>query len=156
MPAHGSLPFRLVASSFGAIIMLGSACAGELNEVDGVAIKGYDAVAYFTDHRAVPGSDAFAASYQGVRFKFASASHRDSFVADPASYLPQYGGFCAYGTATGHKADIDPEAFSIIDGKLYLNYSQDVRATWAKDIPGYIVKADEQWPSVSQSTEVYR
>src|SRR5260370_35191068 len=138
MPAHGSLPFRLVASSFGAIVRLGSACEGELNEVDGVAIKGYEAVAYFTDHRAVPGSDAFTASYQGVRFKFASASHRDSFVADPASYLPQYGGFCAYATATGHKADIAPAAFSIIDRKLYLNYSQDLRATWPRDSPVYI------------------
>src|SRR5260370_41236012 len=117
MPAHGSLPFRLVASSFGAIVMLGSACAGELNEVDGVAIKGYDAVAYFTDHRAVPGSDAFAASYQGVRFNFASASHRDSFVADPAGYLPQYGGVSASRRPPRPKGDIAPPAFSIIHRK---------------------------------------
>src|SRR5690349_7357662 len=88
------------------------AMAASLNTIDGVAIKGYDPVAYFTDNKAEPGSDAFTAQYEGATFKFASAAHRDLFLADPAKYVPQYGGFCAYGTAEGHKADTDPEAFN--------------------------------------------
>src|SRR5260221_1253497 len=75
-------------------------------------------------NRAVPGSDAFTAQYEGATFKFASAEHRDAFIADPAKYAPQYGGFCAYCTAAGHKAVTNSEAFIIIDDKLYLNYSK--------------------------------
>jgi YHS domain-containing protein len=133
-----------------------AAFAGEINKVDGIAIKGYDPVAYFTDHQAVPGSEAITAEYDGATFKFASAAHRDAFVSNPAKYAPQFGGFCAYGTATGHKADIDPQAFTIVDEKLYLNYSGKVRTKWAEDIPGYIAKANKEWPTVSQSTDVIR
>ena len=140
-----------------AVALLSSAShAAGLNTTDGVAIKGYDPVAYFTDHAAVRGSDAFTAQYDGATFKFASAAHRDAFLADPAGYAPQYDGFCAYGTAEGHKADTDPEAFTVYQDHLYLNYSKGVAAKWRKDIPGYIVKADKNWPTVSQSTEVYR
>jgi len=134
--------------------LAGPAAAGTINDADGVAIKGYDPVAYFTDGRAVAGSLAFSARYEGATFLFASAEHRDAFVADPTRFAPQYGGFCAYGAAEGQKAVIDPEAFAIVGGKLYLNYSRSVQAKWAKNIPGYITKADRNWPSVSQTTDV--
>ena len=132
------------------------AVAGPVNEASGVAIKGHDPVAYFTDNAAVRGSDAFTAQHEGVAYKFATAANRDAFVANPAKYLPQYGGFCAFGTAEGYKADIDPRAFSIVEGKLYLNYNNDIRAKWQKDVPGYIGRADRNWPTVSKSTKVIR
>ncbi len=132
------------------------AFAGPINEVGGIAIKGYDPVAYFTDNAAVRGSDAFTAQHEGVTYRFATAANRDAFVANPARYVPQYGGFCAYGTAEGYKAVIDPQAFSIVDGKLYLNYNNDIRAKWQKDVPGYIIRGDKNWPAVSRTTKVHR
>jgi YHS domain-containing protein len=129
--------------------------AGNINDVGGAAIKGYDPVAYFTDNRAVPGSDAFTTQYDGATFKFASAEHRDAFLADPEKYLPQYGGFCAYGAAANAKAAIDPEAFTIVNGKLYLNHSKSVQAKWLEDVQGYIASANKNWPTLSQSTVVH-
>lgn len=113
-------------------------------------------MAYFTDNKPVKGSSAYTYVYDGAMYRFASDAHRKMFAADPAKYSPQFGGFCAYGTATGHKADIDPAAFTIVDGKLYLNYSKKVRDIWQKDEPGYIHKAGEAWPTVSQQTEIAR
>jgi YHS domain-containing protein len=136
------------------LLTLGVAQAGAVNEDHGVAIKGYDPVAYFTDNKPVKGSKAHSFVYEGVTYEFASAAHRKLFVADPEKYTPQFGGFCAYGTATGHKAVIDPAAFTIVDGKLYLNYNTKVRDVWQKDEPGYINKAKEAWPTVSQQTDV--
>jgi hypothetical protein len=151
------LTFRafLLAAAAG-LLLLAQAMAGTVNEQGGIAIKGYDPVAYFTDHQPVLGSPDFTAEYHGATFRFASAAHRDAFLADPDRYAPQYDGFCAYGAAEGHKADIDPAAFTVTEGKLFLNYNKDVRATWTKDIPGYVAKADRNWPTVSQSTEVIR
>jgi len=136
------------------LLAVGVARAGAVNEDHGVAIKGYDPVAYFTDNKPVKGSTAHRFAYQGATYEFASAAHRKLFVADPEKYVPQFGGFCAYGTATGHKAVIDPAAFSIVDGKLYLNYNSKVRDKWQQDEPGYIQKAKEAWPTISQQTEV--
>ncbi len=135
-------------------LWIGNAYAGSVNETDGIAIKGYDPVAYFTDHKPVKGAEAHRFAYKGVTYQFASEAHRKAFAADPSKYAPQFGGFCAYGTAAGHKADVDPAAFTIVDGKLYLNYSTQVRDTWRKDEPGYIQKAQAAWPTVSQQTEV--
>ncbi len=128
--------------------------AGEFYEKNGVALKGYDPVAYFQVHRPVAGSAQYTATYQGSRFKFASAANRDRFVAEPQRYAPQYAGFCAFGMAKGYKASIDPEAFTIVEGKLYLNYSPAVRVLWQQDIPGNIAKADQNWPQVRHSTKV--
>ena len=79
---------------------------------------------------------------------FASAASRDAFRAAPAKYAPQYGGYCAYGMASGYKAPIEPDAWTIVEGKLYLNYNLSVRSRWSADIPGYIGKADANWPTV--------
>jgi YHS domain-containing protein len=115
---------------------------------DGVAIKGYDPVAYFTEGRPVKGKTEFQFEWQGAKWRFASAEHRDLFKADPGKYAPQYGGYCAYAVSQGKTADIDPGAWNIVDGKLYLNLSTDVQKIWSSDIPGYINKADRNWPHI--------
>lgn len=111
----------------------------------GVAILGYDPVAYFTDAKAVPGKPEFTARHDGATWRFATAAHRDAFVADPARYAPQYGGYCAYGVAGNYKVKIDPDAWRIEDGKLYLNYDLSVQRRWYSDIPGYIARATRNW-----------
>lgn len=125
----------------------------QLNEVfiigfDKLALRGFDPVAYFTEGRAVEGRDAYTLEWKGGTWKFATAANRAAFEADPAAYAPQYGGYCAYAVAQGATAAIDPEAWTIVDGKLYLNFSKQVRDTWRQDIPGYIQKADANWPGV--------
>lgn len=115
----------------------------------GVAVKGYDVVAYQTQNAAVAGLAAFVATHQGATFRFASAANRDAFVAQPARFLPQYGGYCAMGVAVGRKFDIDPTAFRIVDGKLYLNKNEPTQRMWLRDVPGHIRKGDAQWATVA-------
>jgi hypothetical protein len=117
-------------------------------ESNGVAIKGYDPVAYFTDSKPVQGSAAFTHQWMNSTWRFASAEHRDEFARDPEKYAPQYGGYCAYGVSQGHTAPIDPEAWTIIEGKLYLNYSKGVKKTWAEAIPKHIDEANRNWPGL--------
>ncbi len=135
---------------FAMFVVSAGAFAGAYFERGGAAIDGYDPVAYFKEMRPVKGSPDFTAAHQGSTFRFASAANRDAFVADPIKYAPQYGGFCAYAVASGYKAKIEPDAFTIVDGKLYLNYDQSVQRRWRRDIPGYIQKGDRNWPEVSK------
>jgi YHS domain-containing protein len=128
--------------------------AAQFFERNGLAIDGHDPVAYFTEQKPVKGSPAFRVEFEGATFQFASAAHRDSFVADPSKFVPQYGGYCAYGMARGYKAKIDPAAFTVVSNKLYLNYSDAVRSRWLADVPGYIQKADANWPEVQKSIKV--
>ncbi len=114
----------------------------------GTAIRGYDPVAYFTEGEAVEGSAEFVTEYNGAQWRFASAENRDRFAADPEKYAPQYGGYCAWAVANNYTASTDPDAWSIKDGKLYLNYSKFVRARWAVDKSGNIAKANKNWPSL--------
>jgi YHS domain-containing protein len=115
---------------------------------DGAAIRGYDPVAYFTEEHAVEGKPEFTAEYQGATWRFASAANRDAFIADPAKYAPQYGGYCAWAVSQGYTAPTDPDAWSLRDGKLYLNYSTAVRVRWALDKSGNIAAADRNWPGL--------
>ena len=108
-------------------------------------INGYDPVAYFTDGKPVKGNGYHVAEYEGVTYMFANKKHRKMFEADPKKYLPEYGGFCAYGIAVGKKFEIDPEAWKIDHEKLYLNLDKDIQKKWLKDVPGYIQKADSNW-----------
>ena len=124
--------------------------AGEYFEPGGIAIRGTDPVAYFKENRPVKGSESFTATHRGSVFRFASAANRDAFVAAPERYAPQYGGFCAYAVALGYKASIDPDAFTIVDGKLYLNFNKPTEVLWRRDIPGYIKKGDVNWPAVAK------
>ena len=116
---------------------------------EGIGAGGYDPVAYFTDGKAMRGSEQMTAEHGGVTYRFASAEHRALFQAAPETYLPQYGGFCAYAAAKGALAPTDPEAFTVLGGKLYLNYSQDVRKRWLPRAGEYIRAADEKWPGLS-------
>lgn len=125
------------------------AFAAKMNLLDGVAIQGYDPVAYVTQSAAVKGDAGITANYDGATYQFANAANRDAFAATPAKYAPQYGGFCAYAVSKGYTAPIDPQAFSVVDDKLYLNFSKSVRGLWSKDIPGNIVKGDSNWPKLS-------
>jgi hypothetical protein len=114
----------------------------------GIAIKGYDPVAYFIKGRAMKGSEEFAHKWLGTSWHFANAKHRDLFAAAPVKYAPQFGGYCADGTAYGQNtANIDPEAWRIIDGKLYLNYDKGAAAE-LEEIPGQINKAKANWPNI--------
>jgi YHS domain-containing protein len=112
------------------------------------AIRGYDPVAYFSQNRPVKGSTQFSHRWKGAEWRFSSAENRDRFAAAPEKYAPQYGGYCAFGVAGGYAVKIEPDAWSIVDGKLYLNYDQSVQQEWKKDVPGYIRKADGNWPAV--------
>ena len=114
--------------------------------IGGVAIKGYDPVAYFTDGHPVKGSRDFTFTWNDATWQFASAAHRDLFAHDPAAYAPQFGGYCAWAVSQGYTAGIDPASWKIVAGKLYLNYDSDVQARWAQDIPGFIAKAEKNWP----------
>lgn len=111
----------------------------------GIAIDGHDPVAYFTMNKAVRGNAAISASHDGATYLFSSEDNRALFVANPNQYVPQYGGYCAYGAAQGYKAPVEPDKFTVIDGKLYLNYNGRVQSTWIKDTAGYIAKADAFW-----------
>lgn len=115
-------------------------------ERDGLALGGYDAVAYFTQSRAVKGDPQFETTWDGARWRFASADHRDRFVREPQRYAPQFGGYCAYAVSRGYTASGDPEAWSVVDGKLYVNYSRSVKRTWEKDPAGYISRGNANWP----------
>jgi hypothetical protein len=127
----------------------GAAQAQSFNNDRGIAARSYDVVAYFTDGKAVKGSPQFVHEHGGVQWRFASAEHLDLFRADPAKYTPQYGGYCAYGVAVGGLYDVRPEdSWSVVDGKLYLNKDPSVKQTWLEDVPGYIGKAETNWPKL--------
>ena len=116
---------------------------------DDVAIAGADPVAYFTEGAYVPGSEEFSHEWSGATWHFSSAENRDAFATDPQAYAPQYGGFCAWAVSQGYTAAVDPEAWKVVDGKLYLNYDKTIQARWEKDIPGNIAQADANWPEVA-------
>ena len=115
---------------------------------DGKAIRGYDPVAYFTAGKPVKGDDQFVFEWNNAKWYFSSKQNLDLFKANPSKYAPQYGGYCAYGLSNGYKAPIAADAWTIDNGKLYLNYNLDVREEWNKDRKQRIEKADKNWPGV--------
>jgi YHS domain-containing protein len=115
----------------------------------GVAIKGYDPVAYFTDGKPAKGDSKFSHEWNGAKWQFASAEHRDLFKATPEKYAPQFGGYCAWAVSQNYTANVDPEnAWRIVNDRLYLNYSRDVQKKWEADVPGNIAKGDVNWPKI--------
>jgi YHS domain-containing protein len=114
----------------------------------GIAIRGTDTVAYFTEGKAVAGSDAFTTEWRGAAWKFASHEHLDLFVANPEKYAPQFGGYCAYGVTKNSLVKIEPENWRIVDDKLYLNYNDSIQKTWEKDIQGYIKDAQTKFSAL--------
>jgi YHS domain-containing protein len=126
------------------------ASAGDFFEEEGVALRGYDPVSYFTEGKPQQGLPTHSYVYKGSTFYFASADSRRLFAENPDDYAPQFGGYCAYGTAQGYKVSTQPDAFAVVDGKLYLNYNRDVLKVWQQDVPGNIARAEEKWPEVAK------
>lgn len=115
----------------------------------GVALRGYDPVAYFTAGKPTAGSAAFQTKWDGATYNFATAESKAEFDKDPAKYAPQYGGFCAWAAANGYKADADPKAWHVVGGKLYVNYNASVSKSWNANTAKYITDADKNWPKVA-------
>ena len=115
------------------------------------AIRGYDPVAYFTEGKSVKGNDNLTYHWKDANWYFSSTQNLNSFTKNPEKYAPQYGGYCAYGMSEGHKAPTDPDAWTIVDGKLYLNYSKDVRTKWRESEKERIDRADKNWPQLKDS-----
>lgn len=137
---------QVVLAVLGATSLAAAAHAGpQYVNRDGYALSGYDAVAYHTAGAPAEGSEDFAFEYNGVEWLFASAENRDLFAADPEAYAPAYDGHCAYAMANGRKVRADPEVWSIVDGRLYVNFSPRIQRRWEEDIPGYIADADAEY-----------
>ena len=123
-----------------------SAKAESLNKNrSGLALQGYDPVAYFRASMPLKGSPQFTYSWMGAVWYFSNATNRDLFIADPVKYAPQFGGYCAWAVSNGYTANIDPEAWKIVDGKLYVNYSKDVQRNWEKDLETRIQQGNRHW-----------
>ncbi len=143
----------LVALPLASLALAGlprSAMAGEVytGTFSSTAINGTDPVAYFTEGRPVEGSSDFESEWNGATWLFASAENKAKFDADPEKYAPQYGGYCAWAVSQGYTASTVPEAWAIVDGKLYLNYSKGVQKRWETDIPDHIATGDQNWPGI--------
>lgn len=117
------------------------------------AIQGYDPVAYFKESQPVKGKAALSYNWKQATWHFASQQNLDDFKSNPEKYAPQFGGYCAYGMAEGHKAPTSPDAWTILDAKLYLNYNQGVKELWDKDQRGNIEKAIKNWPTVKNDKD---
>ena len=139
-------------SAAGAAVADTNVSSGLTAKGTGLAVHGYDVVAYFTTGQPTVGRAKHSVVYKGATYRFASEEHLEAFENDPETYVPQYGGYCAYGVAVGAKFDGDPHLWKIVDGKLYLNLNEDVQAIWKKDVAGNIKKADRNWKTIAHKT----
>jgi len=114
----------------------------------GVAIQGYDPVAFFTDHHPVMGKTEFVSQANGATYQFVSKEHKELFEKEPAKYEPQFGGYCAYGVSHNKLAPVEIEAFQIVEGKLYMQYSKSIRDSFNEDQKGNLGKANQNWPGL--------
>jgi YHS domain-containing protein len=138
------------------LTLLAAGCVGAaeqtaipaVNAEGGLAVKGYDPVAYFTGGKPTPGTDLYTTDWKGARYRFASAENRDLFVATPEKYAPQYGGYCAYAISVNRIADIDPDEWAVVDGKLYLNNNAVAQVLWSADRRASITAGDRYWAAV--------
>lgn len=116
-----------------------------------VALSGYDTVAYFTAGKPVKGTSAYKVTYKGAEWRFSSAANLAKFKAAPARFAPQYGGYCAWAVSQGYTASGDPTVWKIVNGKLYVNYNEEIGAKWSKNIAGFIKAGDANWPKILAS-----
>jgi hypothetical protein len=132
------------------LILIISACSKqpEIYSPSNVAVNGYDVVSYFTEGKAVVGSEEFSHRWSDAQWNFSSEQNRDLFKASPEKYAPQFGGYCAFGVAEDHTAPTQPDAWTIVDGKLYLNYNTDVMKMWREKKEEYIIQGNKNWPGV--------
>jgi YHS domain-containing protein len=141
-------------------------CAGKTNTSttrhpkfyteNGMALDGQDVVAYFTQNKLVNGVQQFKHNWGGTNWLFSSAANRDLFAQNPEKYAPQYGGYCAQAASEGKLAATKPDAWKIVNGKLYLNYDKTVQTQWMTDIPGHIALANKNWPSILNNNDLFR
>lgn len=135
---------------FALTVLPAFAMAGDANiDKTGLAIHGYDPVAYFTQNAAVPGDFQITAAHDGATYRFATKANKAQFEKNPTKYVPQFGGYCAYGIGLGAKLTADPTVFKIVDGKLYLNLSPKVAGAFNKDVKGALTKAAAKWPGLA-------
>lgn len=148
-----ALPKPVSSIFYGFFLVLSQALTAQA-QVDvnvngaGVALEGYDPVAYFTQGRAVQGRAEFSASHNNVTYHFANSEDKKTFLSDPDKYAPAYGGFCAYGTAHGLKVASDPNEWRIVNGRLYVVANRDFNQRWSTSTPSYIRRADEIWERI--------
>lgn len=133
----------IVFSSFSAVAA--SEDPIETGTFNNKAIYGFDTVAYFTQNAAVKGDESISTQWRGATWYFSSNEHKALFDANPEQYAPQYGGYCSYAMSKGRFVGVDEEAFTIYNGKLYLNYSKSVREDWLEDKDSFIEKADKEY-----------
>lgn len=148
-----TLSFRFtIALALIAAGLVAGAAAYEKSQVNvsrgDLALQGYDAVAYWTSGQATLGNPSFEHRWNNAVWRFSTAANREQFAKDPARYAPEFGGYCAYAVSRGYTANIDPNAWRIVDGRLYLNYSKRVQKLWEEDVPGNIAKGRQNWPGV--------
>lgn len=152
MPRRKSPLFAAFAAIAAIFSPLGAAQAADPEVYTGrfsnLAVDGHDPVAYFKEGKPVKGSGDFQYEYQGAVWRFSSQENLAAFQAEPDAYAPQYGGYCAWAVSQGYTARGNPANWSIIDGKLYLNYNDKVQRDWEKDIPGFVKQANANWPRV--------
>ena len=145
-----ALLLQILAVCLFSLFVTGAAMAdppiAAVNTEHGLAIKGYDPVAYFTTGKPTPGLAQFSTTYKGTTYRFASVENRDRFIAAPAKFVPQYGGYCAYAISLNKIADIDPEDWAIIKDKLYLNNGFLAQTLWSFDKTGNIARGDQNRP----------
>lgn len=127
--------------------------ASEIFHTEAGAIGGYDPVSYFREGRAVKGDEKYSEEWKDVMWHFSNLENLQAFKADPEKFAPQYGGYCAFGTAQGHKAPTQPDAWRIIDGKLYFNYNKEVQVKWLENQEQFIKTADKNWPDVKRQPD---
>jgi YHS domain-containing protein len=141
---------KLLVAFIAVAVLSTVAVAKDLLNVDsnGVAIQGYDPVAFFTDNRPVKGNSQFQSEYHGAKYYFASAEHKTAFDKEPIKFEPRFGGFCAYGASRGNKAPVKIEAWQIVDGRLLMQYDLDIKNSFNKDQQGNLRKADQNWPGL--------
>ena len=123
---------------------------------DGLAINGFDAVAYFAANAASKGDPKYEFAWNGAKWLFSNAENLERFRQNPESYAPQFGGYCSYAVSKGYTANGDPEAWKIVDGKLYLNYNEDVRSIWEKDEAANIKKGIDNWAGFENEPPVHK
>lgn len=130
------------------ILFSANAQSDEIFKTKEGAINGYDPIAYFKEGKAVKGKKEFSTTWNGAQWLFSSEQNLTTFKSNPEKYAPQYGGYCAYGASEGHLSPTQPDAFTIVNDKLYLNYNKDVKVEWNKNQKERILKADENWPKL--------
>ncbi len=154
---------RVVASCAGANPCAGNPCAAASESAplvytessSGLAIRGTDPVAYFTKGEVVQGNSEYEYEWEGATWRFSTEENKSLFTENPEQYAPQYGGYCAKAMSEGNVVSIDPEAWKIVDEKLYLNYSKEVQQQWVEDISGNIALADDNYPDVLEGATVF-